>query len=188
MTSPRVETQRENGDRAAGRIDPRRVRSRRAGPSATTWPFRARKALARAPQATPHALQGRLDDVHAQQAELSGSTRNEATSAPTAAELAAVPDDSTVVGVLAEKTPSGAVPNVYHRQLILGELFGQTIAMTGQAVIGAGDVKQAPDGTVGVHVDEFPEEAALLRWKNYDVLEIERAAARVWRAGLRAVT
>jgi hypothetical protein len=90
--------------------------------------------------------------------------------------------------VLAEKTPSGAVPNVYHRQLILGELFGQTIAMTGQAVIGAGDVKQAPDGTVGVHVDEFPEEAALLRWKNYDVLEIERAAARVWRAGLRAVT
>jgi hypothetical protein len=98
------------------------------------------------------------------------------------------PDDSTVVGVLAEKTPSGAVPNVYHRQLILGELFGQTIAMTGQAVIGAGDVKQAPDGTVGVHVDEFPEEAALLRWKNYDVLEIERAAARVWRAGLRAVT
>jgi len=70
--------------------------------------------------------------------------------------------------VLAEKTPSGAVPSVHHRQLILAELLGQTVEMTGQALIGAGDVKQAPDGTVGVHVDEFPEEAALLRWKNHD--------------------
>lgn len=89
-----------------------------------------------------------------------------------------------VVGRLAEKTPSGAVPNVYHRHLILGELAGQEIEMTGQAVIGAGDVKKAPDGSVGVHVDEFPEEAALLRWKNHDFLEVERAAAKRWRAEL----
>jgi hypothetical protein len=56
--------------------------------------------------------------------------------------------------------------------------------MTGQAVIGAGDVKQAPDGSVGVHIDEFPEEAALLRWKNHEFLEIERAIAKSWRAEL----
>jgi hypothetical protein len=89
-----------------------------------------------------------------------------------------------IVGVLAEKTPSGAVPNVYHRQLILGELLGHTIEMSGQAVIGAGDVKQAPDGSVGVHVDEFPEETALLRWKTHEFLEIERAATKGWRAEL----
>jgi hypothetical protein len=92
------------------------------------------------------------------------------------------PED--IVGVLAEKTPSGAVPNVHHRQLILGELIGHMIEMTGQAVIGAGDVKRAPDGSVGVHVDEFPEEAALLRWKNHDFLEIERTFAKGWRAEL----
>ena len=92
------------------------------------------------------------------------------------------PED--LVGRLAEKTPSGAVPNVYHRHLILGELVGHTIAMTGQAVIGAGDVMKAPDGKVGVHVDEFPEQAALLRWKEHDFLEIERAAAQSWRAEL----
>lgn len=92
------------------------------------------------------------------------------------------PED--VVGVLAEKTPSGAVPNVYHRNLISGELLGHKIEMTGQALIGAGDVMQASDGSVGVHVDEFPEEAALLRWKNHEFLEIERAAAREWRAEL----
>lgn len=92
------------------------------------------------------------------------------------------PED--VVGILAEKTPSGAVPNVYHRDLISGELLGHKIEMTGQAVIGAGDTMKAPDGKVGVHVDEFPEEAALLRWKNHDFLEIERAAAKGWRAEL----
>lgn len=92
------------------------------------------------------------------------------------------PED--VVGRLAEKTPSGAAPNVYHRHLILGELTGTTIEMNGQVVIGAGDVKQAPDGSVGVHVDEFPEEAVLHRWKNHEFLEIERAAAKGWRAEL----
>lgn len=89
-----------------------------------------------------------------------------------------------VVGRLAEKTPSGAVPNVYHRHLILAEIAGERIEMTGQAVIGAGDLREAPDGSVGVHVDEFPEQVALLRWRNHDFIEIERAAAKGWRAEL----
>lgn len=37
---------------------------------------------------------------------------------------------------------------------------------------------QAPDGTVGIHMDEFPEAAALLPWKNGEFLEIERAATK----------
>jgi hypothetical protein len=89
-----------------------------------------------------------------------------------------------VVGMLAEKTPSGAAPNVYHRHLMLGELAGQTIVMDGQIVIAGGDVKEAPDGTIGVHVDEFPEEATLLRWKNHEFLEAERAVAKGWRTEL----
>jgi hypothetical protein len=89
-----------------------------------------------------------------------------------------------VVGRLAEKTPSGAAPNVHHRQLILGELVGHEITMTGQVVIGSGETKKAPDGSVGVHVDEFPEEAALLRWREHEFLEVERLAAKGWRAQL----
>ena len=99
-------------------------------------------------------------------------------------EIAAGKTPEEVVGNLAEKTPSGAVPNVYHRHLILGEVSGQPIEMTGQAIIGAGETKQAPDGSVGVHVDEFPEQAALLRWKNHEFFEIEREAAKGWRAEL----
>lgn len=99
-------------------------------------------------------------------------------------EVAEGKEPEDIVGMLAEKTPSGAAPNVYHRELILGELMRQTIPMNGQVVIGAGDVKKAPDGSVGVHVDEFPEEAALNRWKNHEFLEIERAAAKGWRAEL----
>jgi hypothetical protein len=91
-----------------------------------------------------------------------------------------------VVGSLAAKTPSEAAPNVHHLPLILAELTGRSIEMTGQVVIGAGEVKQAPDGGVGVHVDEFPEEAALLRWKNHEFLEIERVVAKGWRAELAA--
>jgi hypothetical protein len=56
--------------------------------------------------------------------------------------------------------------------------------MTGQVMIGGGETKETPDGSIGVHVDEFPEAAALLRWQNHDFLEIERATARGWRAQL----
>jgi hypothetical protein len=102
-------------------------------------------------------------------------------------DTAAGKDPEALVGMLAEKTPSGAAPNVYHRHLILGELSGGQIEMgLGQIIIGAGDVKQAPDGSVGVHVDEFPEEAALHRWQNHEFLEIERAAAKGWRVELAA--
>ena len=93
-------------------------------------------------------------------------------------------DPETIVGSLAEKTPLGAAPSVYHRSLILAELLGQEVTMTGQVIIGGGEVKKAPDGSVGVHVDEFPEAAALSRWKNHEFLEIERAAAKGWRAEL----
>jgi hypothetical protein len=91
-----------------------------------------------------------------------------------------------VVGRLAEKTPSDAYPNVHHRQLILAELTGNAITMNGQVIIGAGPRMMQPDGSYGVHVEEFPEEAALQRWVNHDFLEVERETARRWRAELAA--
>lgn len=94
------------------------------------------------------------------------------------------PED--VVGRLAEKTPSSAGANVYHRQMIIQELLGQTIEMSRRVVIGTGDMKRAPDGMVGLHVDQSPEAEALQRWMNHDFLEIERAVATHWRAELAA--
>lgn len=99
-------------------------------------------------------------------------------------EVADETSPAAVVGRLAEKTPTSAYPNVYHRELIVGELLGHKIEMAGRPVISAGDVKEAPDGSVGVHVDQFPEAAALLRWKNHEFHEIERAVAKNWRAEL----
>jgi hypothetical protein len=89
-----------------------------------------------------------------------------------------------VVGRLAEKTPSSAAPNVYHQELVLGELAGAKFTMDGRPVIGSGDFAQTPDGSIGVHVDEFAEAAALRRWINHDFLAIERRAAKRWRAQL----
>jgi hypothetical protein len=90
-----------------------------------------------------------------------------------------------LVGMLAEKTPDNAVPNVHHRSLISAELFtGWAVPMTGQVPIAAGDVKEASDGTTGVHVEEFEEAAALDRWKNHEFLEIERRIAKRWRTEL----
>jgi hypothetical protein len=89
-----------------------------------------------------------------------------------------------VVGRLAEKTPANALPNWHHRVPLLGELAGDTIPMTGQALIEAPDLKQAPDGSVGVHFEESPEAAARLRWQDHEFLEVERQVARQWRSEL----
>jgi len=87
----------------------------------------------------------------------------------------------SVVGRLAEKTPSNAYPNVHHRQMVLAELAGGTIDMTGRPVISGGDVRRAADGRVGLHVDEFPEQTALRRWQSHDFEEVERVVAKQWR-------
>ncbi len=92
----------------------------------------------------------------------------------------------SVVAGLASKTPDNAVPNVHHQQLILGDLAGEKIEMTGRPVIHAADVREATDGSVGVHVGEFPENAALLRWQAFEFESIERDIARHWRAELAA--
>jgi hypothetical protein len=90
-----------------------------------------------------------------------------------------------LVGMLAEKTPSNAAPNVHHRQLLLGNLIGQ-FEPTGSVVIGEGETKRDPDGVVGMEVGEFTEHTALLRWREGNFLDVERQVARRWRDELDA--
>ncbi len=89
-----------------------------------------------------------------------------------------------VVASLAEKTPSDAYSNVHHRTLIEAELQGQEIGMSGRVMVAAGEYRRAPDGSLGMHIDEFPEAAMLLRWKNHEFDEAEREVARRWREEL----
>jgi hypothetical protein len=91
-----------------------------------------------------------------------------------------------VVGSLAAKTPSDAYPNVHHRTLISAELQGQEIEMSGRMMVAAGEYRRAPDGSLGMHIDEFPEAAMLLRWKTGEFDEVEREVAKAWRAELAA--
>lgn len=89
-----------------------------------------------------------------------------------------------LVGMLAEKTPSNAYPNVHHQTLVAAELAGHKIALDGRPVISAGKLMRSADGSIGVHVEEFPEHAALLRWQEHDFLTVERSLAQGWRAEL----
>ena len=94
-------------------------------------------------------------------------------------------DPEALVGMLAAKTPvMKSYPNFFHRDLLLSELFGDEIPMTGQVLIAEGQRKQSPDGKVGLHVEEFPEARAFQRWQVGKFLEVERDGARQWRAQL----
>ena len=83
-------------------------------------------------------------------------------------------DPEDLVGMLAEKTPSEALPNAYHRYLMLGEISATLFRWTGQIVISAGEVRQSADGSVGVHVDNS-RTCCAIRWQSHEFLEIERA-------------
>lgn len=90
----------------------------------------------------------------------------------------------TAVARLAEKTPSNAYPNVHHRTVVLAELDGYKVEMSGRPLVSGGDVRRASDGRIGLHVDEFPEQAALLRWQRHDFEAVERGVAKQWRQEL----
>lgn len=92
------------------------------------------------------------------------------------------PED--LVGMLAFKTPNHSAPNVHHTDLILADLAGEKITMDGRPVIAGGVARKGSDGKTTISFDEFPEAAALTRWHNREFLEIERGAAKKWRADL----
>lgn len=92
-----------------------------------------------------------------------------------------------VVGSIAFKTPQmHGGPNVHHRTLVIGDLLGQKIAMTGQIVV-AGGIPVQVDGTTNVVFKPMPESEAFSRWQRGQFEEIERTSAKRWREELRTL-
>lgn len=88
-----------------------------------------------------------------------------------------------VVGNLAEKTPTGGHPNVYHETLRLNELLGQPVAMRHVPIVAGGE-SFVSGKRRGIVIEQPPEVAALQRWEEADFMEVERAFARAWRQAL----
>jgi hypothetical protein len=91
------------------------------------------------------------------------------------------------VGIIASKFPelSGG-PCMYHGNLVVHELLGQTVPMDGRIPRARGR-PVVRDGKQGVVYDESPEAEAFSRWQRGRFLEIERDMATDWRAALRAI-
>lgn len=94
-----------------------------------------------------------------------------------------------IVAQLAGKTPTNSTfPNGHHFDLIVQDLHGNYVPIDKQQVIvTAGEPRIDSDGKLGVHIDEFPEQAALNRWFNGNFLEIERMYAKSWRNTLNSL-
>lgn len=86
-----------------------------------------------------------------------------------------------IISEISIKTPR-ALPNIHHARLVLGNLLGQSVEVGhGRPIIDCGETKISPDGKIGIHISETPEEKALSRWHDGKYLEIERELARQWR-------
>jgi len=93
-----------------------------------------------------------------------------------------------VVGSIAFKTPQmHGGPNVYHRTLVLENLMGREIPMTGQIMV-AGGIPVQVNGETGVVFRKMPEAEAFSRWQQGEFEEIERAFATQWRQELRTLS
>jgi hypothetical protein len=94
-----------------------------------------------------------------------------------------------IVAQLAGKTPvNSTFPNAHHFDMLLQDLHGNYVPIDKQQVIiTGGEPRIDSDGNLGVHIDEFPEQAALNRWFQGDFLEIERKYAKSWRNTLNSL-
>lgn len=96
--------------------------------------------------------------------------------------------EEALIADLVNKTPVfHPYPNVYHRTLVLQDLLGHRVAMTGQIALAGGIPKRDPGGGVSVHFKEAPEAETIRRWKAGQFHEVERLYARQWRAALSSV-
>lgn len=92
-----------------------------------------------------------------------------------------------VVRDLAGKTPDRPFPNVFHRTLLIANLLGYAVPMTGQIALAGGVAKPDGSGGISVVVEEAPEAEAVRRWQAGEFSEIERLYARAWRASLTQI-
>lgn len=91
----------------------------------------------------------------------------------------------TIIKELSVKTPvNSSHPNVHHMRLVIGDLLGQRVEMSGRPVIDGGITKVTPDGEIGVHFSVPQEVKAMSRWHKGEFLEIEREFSKGWRQSL----
>lgn len=89
-----------------------------------------------------------------------------------------------LVEEIVNKTPViESCPNVYYLRLVVGEMMGQSVEMTihHRPIVQGGEYMMSPDGKVRINFKQFPESAALERWKRHEFHEVEREVARDWR-------
>lgn len=95
------------------------------------------------------------------------------------------PED--VVGTIAFKTPEmHGGPNVHHRTLVIENLLGQAIPMTGQICVANG-IPVRVGGGANVVFRPAPEREAFDRWQRGEFQQIERRFAQRWREELRTL-
>lgn len=93
-----------------------------------------------------------------------------------------------IVSEIAYKTPvDSSFPNILHRTLVGQDLLGNKVEMTNRPIVTGGQPKKDPEGKIGFHFDEFPEQAAFSRWFDGKFTDIERYAAQEWRAALNSL-
>lgn len=91
-----------------------------------------------------------------------------------------------IVKEIANKSPVvGGGSSMHHHRMVVGELLGHAVDVTHRRIHTSGGkyVKYA-DGSIGIDFKQFPEEAALHRWKRGQFEEIERDLAKNWRNAL----
>lgn len=93
-----------------------------------------------------------------------------------------------LVSVLAQKAPQiSGTPNVYHRDICIGNLLGNEIEMSGRVFVRGG--RAVSDGKSSGYVfDNFPELLAFERWKEGEFEEIEKIVAAKWRGSVSSIT
>ncbi len=93
-----------------------------------------------------------------------------------------------IVGSIAFKTPQmHGGPSVHHRTLVLENLLGQRVPMTGQIMV-AGGIPVQVDGESSVVFRKMPEAEAFSRWQHGKFEEIERSFAAKWRRELKTLS
>ncbi len=93
-----------------------------------------------------------------------------------------------IISALAAKVSSTAHPNAHHQRIILGNLLGQKAEMDGRTIVFGGITKIDPEGKIGVHFDQTPEQIALNRWHKGDYSSIEREFSKAWRQTLSNIS
>ena len=89
------------------------------------------------------------------------------------------------VAILAAKIPNYAItPNMFYKELVIGDLVYEQVEMKGRPYLGGGKRVQNSDGSYGVYFEDKPESKALRLWQKGDFNALEHEMAAEWRDAL----